>query len=91
MHCDILCLDESSTEYDLKKSYRKLALLSHPDKNKHPLASAAFCMINEAKKGLEDVLRHNDEMMKNQEREEDFQRQEEVWKEDKRIRKSQEE
>ena len=33
----------------------------------------------------------NDEMMRNQEREEDIQRQEEYWREDKRVRKSQEE
>ena len=48
-------------------------------------------MINEAKQVLEDVLRHNDAMRRTQEREEDLQRQEEPWIEDKRIRKSQEE
>ena len=47
-------------------------------------------MINEAKQGLEDVLRHNDAMRRNKEIEEDPQHQEEVWKEDKRIRKAQE-
>ena len=90
-HYHVICLNESSTEDDLKKAYGKQALRSHPDKNKHPEASADFCMINEAKKGLEDVLRHNDAMMRNQEREEDLQRQEEAWREEKIIRKSQEE
>ena len=48
-------------------------------------------MINEAKQGLEDILRHNDAMSRNQEREEYLQRQEENWREDKRISKEQEE
>ena len=60
MHYHVLCLNESSTEDDLKKSHRKLALRSNPSKNKHPQASAAFRMINEANQGLEDVLCHND-------------------------------
>ena len=47
LHHHILCLNESSTEDDLKKPHRKLALRSHPDKNKNPQASADFCMINE--------------------------------------------
>ena len=34
-------------------------------------------MINEAKEGLEDLLRYNDAM---REREEDLQRQEEAWR-----------
>ena len=37
-------------------------------KNKHPQASADFCMINESKEGLEDILRHNDVMRRNKER-----------------------
>ena len=48
-------------------------------------------MINEAKEGLEDVLRHNDAMRRTHEIEEDLQRQEEAWREDEQIRKAQEE
>ena len=72
LHYHVPCLNEFSTEDDLKKAYRKLALRSHPGENKHPQASAAFCMINEANQGLEDVLRHNDVIMRTQEREEIF-------------------
>ena len=48
-------------------------------------------MINEDNQGLEDVSLHNYAMGRTQEREEDIQRQEEAWREDKRIRKAQEE
>ena len=48
-------------------------------------------MINKAKQGLVDVFRHNDTIMRTQEIKEDLQRQEEAWREDKRIGKSQEE
>ena len=91
LHYHFLCLDESSTEDDLENAYRKLALWSHPDKNKHPQASDDFRMINEANQGLEDVLCHNDAMRRNQEREEDLQCQEEAWREDERISKAQKE
>ena len=82
MHYRVLCLNDSSTEDDLKKAYRKLAIRSHPDKNKHPQASAAFRMINEANQGLEDALCHNYAIGRTQEREEDLKRQEEAWRED---------
>ena len=49
-----------------------MALLSHPDKNKHPQDSTVLRMINEDKKVLEDLLRYNDAMM---EQEENIQRQ----------------
>ena len=39
-------------------------------------------MISEARQLLEDILRHNDEMRRTQEREEDLQRQEKSWRED---------
>ena len=41
-----------------EKPYRKLALRSHPEKNKHSQASAVMRMINEDKEGLEDTLRY---------------------------------
>ena len=52
-----------------------MALQSHPDKNKHPQASADFRMINKAKEGLEYILRHNDETKRTQGRKEYLQRQ----------------
>ena len=48
-------------------------------------------MIREANQGLEDLLRNIDAMGRTQEIEEDLQRQEEAWREDEWIRKSQEE
>ena len=48
-------------------------------------------MINEAKQGLEDVLRHNDATRRTQEIEGDIQLQEEAWIKDERIGKAQEE
>ena len=46
-------------------------------------------MINKAKQGLEDLLRHNDAMRRTQEREEYLQHQEEAWREEERIMKAQ--
>ena len=74
MHYHVIDLDESSTQDDLKNDYRKLSLQSQPDKNKHQQDSAAFRMINGAKEGLEDVLRYNYAMRRNQEKKEDLQR-----------------
>ena len=48
-------------------------------------------MINKAKEGSEDVLRHNDTMSRTQEKEEDIQRQEDLQRENEGIRKSEEE
>ena len=86
MHYNVLGLNVS-TEDDLGKDYRKLALRYHPDKNKHPQASAVMRMIKEDKEGLEDLLCCKDEM---REPEEYLQFQEEACIEDKRIRKAQE-
>ena len=48
-------------------------------------------MINEAKQGLEDILRHNDATRSTQEREEDLQRQEKAWRKDEKTSKVKEE
>jgi DnaJ family protein C protein 8 len=39
---------------DIKKQFRKVSLLVHPDKCKHPQASAAFEVLGEALKQLSD-------------------------------------
>ena len=46
LHYHVIGLNESSAEDDMKKAYRKLALQYHPEKYKHPQASAMMRMIN---------------------------------------------
>ena len=62
MHYHVLGLNESSTEDYMKKSYRCLALIFHPDKNQHSQVTKVVKMINEAKEELESTLRRNDEI-----------------------------
>jgi len=45
---DILGLQKSATEDELKKAYKKLALKFHPDKNKAPQATEAFKKVSQA-------------------------------------------
>lgn len=44
----VLKVDKSANDVEIKKSYRKLAIKLHPDKNKHPKASEAFKVIAKA-------------------------------------------
>ncbi|CAN0927596.1 Protein HLJ1 [Linum grandiflorum] len=45
----ILQLDPRTNDFDLiKKQYRRLALLLHPDKNKYPFADQAFKLVADA-------------------------------------------
>ena len=44
----ILQLSPQATEAEIKKAYRKLSLLWHPDKNKSSESTATFIRINEA-------------------------------------------
>lgn len=45
---EILAVEKTASEGDIKKSYRKLAIKLHPDKNPHPRASEAFKLLNKA-------------------------------------------
>lgn len=45
---EILSVSKTSNDNEIKKSYRKLAVKLHPDKNPHPRASEAFKYLNKA-------------------------------------------
>ncbi|KAM9891194.1 hypothetical protein OXX69_012366 [Metschnikowia pulcherrima] len=45
---EILECEKSASDSTIKKSYRKLAIKLHPDKNGHPRASEAFKYLNKA-------------------------------------------
>lgn len=50
----ILEVNRNATEDDLKKSYKRLAMLWHPDKNPSPEAEAKFKQLSEAYDVLSD-------------------------------------
>ncbi|CAM8898431.1 unnamed protein product [Rhodiola kirilowii] len=53
---DVLQIDKMADETTIKKQYRKLALLLHPDKNKFAGAEAAFKLIGEANRVLSNKI-----------------------------------
>ncbi|KAF9622424.1 hypothetical protein IFM89_031227 [Coptis chinensis] len=55
----ILQVEVTSDEASIKKQYRKLALLLHPDKNKLHGAEAAFKLIGEAHRVLTDRVKRS--------------------------------
>lgn len=50
----VLRVEKTAGDVEIKKSYRKLAIKLHPDKNKHPKASEAFKVIAKAFEVLSD-------------------------------------
>lgn len=51
---EILEVSKTTTDGDIKKSYRKLAIKCHPDKNQHPRSAEAFKVVNKAWEVLSD-------------------------------------
>lgn len=45
---EILAVEKSCSDADVKKAYRKQSLLTHPDKNGHEHADEAFKMVSRA-------------------------------------------
>jgi DnaJ family protein B protein 12 len=45
---EILAVEKSCSDADIKKAYRKQSLLTHPDKNGHEHADEAFKMVSRA-------------------------------------------
>ncbi|NXR03305.1 DJC14 protein, partial [Sagittarius serpentarius] len=44
----VLGVEATASDAELKKAYRRLAVLVHPDKNEHPRAEAAFKVLRAA-------------------------------------------
>ncbi|KAF3795467.1 DnaJ-like protein subfamily B member 12 [Nymphaea thermarum] len=56
---EILCVNALADDETVKKQYRKLALMLHPDKNKSVGAEGAFKLISEAWSVLSDKFRRS--------------------------------
>ncbi|KAJ5485034.1 J domain-containing protein [Penicillium diatomitis] len=51
---EILAIEKTATDSEIKKAYRKLSLLTHPDKNSYDGADEAFKMVSRAFQILSD-------------------------------------
>lgn len=52
---EILALEKTASDAEIKKAYRKLSLLTHPDKNGYEGADEAFKMVSRAFQILSDA------------------------------------
>ncbi|KAJ4494793.1 hypothetical protein C8J55DRAFT_497671 [Lentinula edodes] len=57
---DILDLDETATQDDIKKKYRQLSLFIHPDKTPHPRAPDAFDILKKAESELSEKAKRDE-------------------------------
>ena len=55
---DILGIDKNATKKQIKKAYKKMSMMYHPDKNKH--GTEMFKEINEAHQVLSDETKRRD-------------------------------
>lgn len=52
---EILLIEKTASDGQIKKAYRKISLLTHPDKNGYPGADEAFKMVSRAFQVLSDA------------------------------------
>ena len=52
---DVLQLGAEASEVEIKRKFRMLSILVHPDKNKHEKAGEVFHIVDKAYKTLMDV------------------------------------
>ncbi|KAJ3995753.1 chaperone regulator [Lentinula boryana] len=57
---DILDLDETATQDDIKRKYRQLSLFIHPDKTPHPRAPDAFDILKKAESELSEKAKRDE-------------------------------
>ncbi|KAJ3714147.1 DnaJ-domain-containing protein [Lentinula raphanica] len=57
---DILDLDETATQEDIKKKYRQLSLFIHPDKTPHLRAPDAFDILKKAESELSEKAKRDE-------------------------------